>query len=156
MGRVDEDHFTAFIYRRGSSIIDYGDSMHKSPARHILPILQWVFLDIAHPSITAIKHGTIAKQSIGRGGGSCGIAAYNFIELAAKTRKRLRPWSGSEAQLFRDAALEDLIRFHYLATQSDGTFSDWTTKVLDDDMTSGVSADLSIATGYTDFNMFIP
>lgn len=159
MGRVHENHFTAFIYRRGSSVIEYGDSMHHSPPHHILPILQWVFLGIFQPEIKNIKSGVISKQGVGSGEGSCGLAALNFIQLAAETPKGLQPWTGSEARLYRDVALEGLLSFHHLATQSEGTFTDWTTKIFTDDEISENSrmmVDNSMATGYSDYNLYMP
>ncbi|KIJ97609.1 hypothetical protein K443DRAFT_133774 [Laccaria amethystina LaAM-08-1] len=156
MGRVHESHFTAFIYRRGSSVIDYGDSMHNSPPLHILPILQWVFSGVVQHEIKHIRSGIISKQGVGNGAGSCGLAALNFIQLAAETPKGLRPWTGSEARLFRDVALECLLSFHHLATRSDGTFMDWTTNFFEDEAISGSPGIDSMATGYNDYNLYAP
>lgn len=156
MGQVHESHFTAFIYRQGSSVIEYGDSMHHPPPPHILPILQWVFSGIIQHEIKHIRSGIISKQGVGNGDGSCGLAALNFIQLAAETPKGLRRWTGSEARLFRDAALECLLNFHHLATQSDGTFMDWTAKIFEDEailVSHGID---SMATGYNDYNLYSP
>ena len=154
-----ENHFTAFIYWQGSSVIEYGDSMHHPPPQHILPILQWVFMGVLQHEITHIKSGIISKQGIGSGAGSCGLAALNFIQRAAETPKGLQPWSGLEARLFCDIALECLLNFHHLATQSEGTFTNWTTKIFRDDEIYGSSEmviDNSMATGYSDYNLYMP
>ena len=129
MSRVHENHFSAFIYRQGSSVIEYGDSMHHPPPHHILPILQWVFSGVIQHEIKHIRSGVISKQGVGSGAGSCGLAALNFIQLAAETPKQLQPWTSPEARVFRDVALECLLNFHHLATQSEGTFMDWTMKI---------------------------
>lgn len=159
MSQVHENHFTAFIYRQGSSVIEYGDSMHHPPPQHILPILQWVFMGVIQHEITHIKSGIISKQGVGSGAGSCGLAALNFIQRAAETPKGLQPWSGLESRLFRDVALECLLKFHHLATQSEGTFTDWTTKIIRHEEISGSSGmmiDNSMATGYSDYNLYTP
>ncbi|KAG6913331.1 hypothetical protein DXG01_007639, partial [Tephrocybe rancida] len=127
---VSENHFKVFIYRRGSPTIEYGDSLHHTPPQDILAIIRWIFQDTCDVPITGIKAGVIAQQGPGYGDGSCGIAALNFIEAAADIRSILRPWCGSESQLFRDAALEDLLNMHHIAKQCEGTFMDWTTRVL--------------------------
>jgi hypothetical protein len=158
MGQVHENHFTAFIYRQGSSVIEYGDSMHHPPPHHILPILQWVFSGVVQHEIKHIKSGVISKQGIGSGG-SCGLAALNFIQLAAETPKGLQRWTGPEARLFRDVALECLLNFHHLATQLEGTFMDWTTNFIGDDEiseSSGMMIDNLMATGYSDYNLYMP
>ena len=129
MSRVHENHFSAFIYWQGFSVIEYGDSMHHPPPHHILPILQWVFSGVIQHEIKHIRSGVISKQGVGSGAGSCGLAALNFIQLAAETPKRLQPWTSPEARVFRDVALECLLNFHHLATQSEGTFMDWTMKI---------------------------
>ncbi|KDR79617.1 hypothetical protein GALMADRAFT_63339 [Galerina marginata CBS 339.88] len=156
MGQVHESHFTAFIYRQGSSVIEYGDSMHHPPPKHILPMLQWAFSGVVQHEIKQIRSGVISKQGAGSGAGSCGLAALNFIQLAADAPKGLRPWTGPDARLFRDVALECLLNFHHLATQSEGTFADWTTRVFGDEETSGMMIDDSMATGYSDYNLYKP
>jgi hypothetical protein len=158
MGQVHEDHFTAFIYRQGSSVIEYGDSMHHPPPQHSLPLLQWVFSGVIHHEIKHIRSGVISKQGAGSDG-SCGLAALNFIQLAAETQKGLQPWTGPATRLFRDVALECLLIFHHIATQSEGTFTDWTAKFFEDDEISGSSGmmiDNSMATGYSDYNLYMP
>ncbi|KAF8959343.1 hypothetical protein BDZ97DRAFT_1615465, partial [Flammula alnicola] len=157
MSLVMDDHFTAFIYRPGSDYIEYGDSMHQPPPSNILPLIQWVFSGICQPPISRIKHGFIAKQGPGSGEGSCGIIAHNFIEIAVGSHPEgVRRWNGSKSQLFRDAALQDLILYHYTATQTAGKFSSWTSDILDSSNTSmdGMEVNVSIGLGYNDFNNF--
>ncbi|EDR01208.1 uncharacterized protein LACBIDRAFT_312303 [Laccaria bicolor S238N-H82] len=156
MGQVHENHFTAFIYRQGSSVIEYGDSMHHAPPLHILSILQWVFSGVIQHEIKHIRCGVISKQGVSNGTGSCGLAALNFIQLAAGTPKGLRRWTGSKSRLFRDAALECLLIFHHLATQSDGTFMDWTSKFFEGEAISGSPGIDSMATGYNDYKLYVP
>jgi hypothetical protein len=161
MGQVHKNHFSSFIYRQGSSAIEYGDSLHNPPPHHILPILQWVFLGVIQHEIKHIRSGIISKQGIGSGAGSCGLAALNFIQLAVETPKGLKTWTGPESRLFRDVALECLLNFHHLAAQSEGTFTDWTTKIFEDEEIS-VSSEMMIdnlpmlATGYSDYNLYMP
>ena len=162
MGQVHENHFSAFIYRQGSTVIEYGNSMHHPPPHHILPILQWVFSSVIQHKIKNIRNGVISKQGLGSGAGSCGLAALNFIQLATETPKGLKPWTGPDSRLFHDVTLEHLLIFHHLAMQSEGTFTDWTTKVLGDDEMSGSSGTMvdnlnhSMATGYNDYNLYMP
>jgi hypothetical protein len=164
MGHVHDNHFSAFIYRQGYSVIEYGDSMHHPPPPHILPILQWVFSGVIQHEIKNIRNGVISKQGVGSGAGSCGLAALNFIQLATGTPKGMKPWTGLDARHFRDTALECLLNFHHLATQSEGTFTDWTTKIFGDDEISGSSGTVTmvenlnylIATGYNDYNLYMP
>ncbi|KAJ3516162.1 hypothetical protein NLJ89_g1290 [Agrocybe chaxingu] len=160
MSQVYEDHFTAFVYKAGSSVIKYGDSMHQLPPQDMLPVLQWIFDGICNPGITRIEAGKIARQGFGGGEGSCGIAASNFMELAVHSRPGLCPWRGSNAKQFRDAALEDLILFHYAATQTSGSFETWTTSILEefDDSLSDNSSNTESnnVSGFNDFNLYTP
>ncbi|KAF8876526.1 hypothetical protein CPB84DRAFT_1817682 [Gymnopilus junonius] len=128
MNLINGDHFMAFIYRFGSATIEYGDSMHNCPPSYLLPILKWIFEDMAQPPIKEIRAGIIAWQGVGNGEGSCGIAAYNFIELAAQTQKGLKLWI-------------DLL-----------TFSNWTVCHLP----QMLSIENAMAKGYNDFNMYAP
>ena len=154
MGQVHENHFSAFIYRQGSSVIEYGDSMHNPPPHHILPILQWVFSGVIQHEIKKIRSGVILKQGVGSGAGSCGLAALNFIQLAAETPEGPQPWTGSKSRLFRDVALECLINFHHLAMQSNSTFRDWTTKIMEHETID--NSNHLMATGYSDYNLYMP
>ncbi|KAF5383675.1 hypothetical protein D9615_003671 [Tricholomella constricta] len=156
MSSVTDNHFTAFVYRSGSPIIDYGDSLHHSPPLDVLTVIQWILAGVCQPPITDIKAGVIARQGPGNGNGSCGIAAHNFIEIAAETCIGLRAWNGSQAQTFRDAALEDLVRFHHIALQCNGNFLSWTTKISRDYDMSLPSTHVSSVSGYNDFNVYAP
>ena len=144
MGFVTNNHFVAFVDTRGSPTIIYGDSMHNPPPAYMLPIFQWVFADIS------ITQSTI--QGLGIGEGSCGIAAYNFMERAVTTRQGLKTWTGQHSRTFRNVALEDLVRMHHLAHEQGGTFGDWAICKVQ----PGSTAVSTIATGYNDFNMYAP
>ena len=111
---VFDDHYTAYVYNIGSTTIDHGDSLHLPPADDILGIISWVILGLGHPPVEIIREGTISRQNGVNGGeGSCGIAALNFIECYSDND--LRQWEGSNSYLFRDVALQNLIRYHHCA-----------------------------------------
>ncbi|KAF8890541.1 hypothetical protein CPB84DRAFT_1816349 [Gymnopilus junonius] len=152
MSLIHGDHFTAFIYQFGSATIEYGDSTHNHPPSYLLLILKWIFEDVAQPPIKEIRAGIIAWQGVGNSEGSCGIAAYNFIELAAQTWKGLKLWIGSFSHTFHDATLEDLLQMHHLAHEVGGTFSNWTVCSLP----QMSRIENAMATGYNDFNMYAP
>jgi hypothetical protein len=108
---VFDDHYTAYVYHIGSRTIDHGDSLHQPPADDILGIISWVISDLGHPPVEIICEGTISRQGCINGGeGSCGIAALNFIECYSDND--LCQWEGSNSYLFRDLALQNLIRYH--------------------------------------------
>ncbi|KDR72298.1 hypothetical protein GALMADRAFT_73963 [Galerina marginata CBS 339.88] len=164
MSLVAENHFTAFIYRPGSSVIEYGDSMHHRPPEDIVAVLQWVFSGLSETTISTISHGNIPKQGPGCGEGSCGIIAHNFIEIALGTHRthcnadKVQRWSGSQSRHFRDTALQDLILFHHTASQSAGDFATWTLPVVPDTSMHGVEVEVntSMGSGFNDFNNFTP
>ena len=127
------------------------------PPSDILPVLQWVFLGLDEIPITQIKPGFIAKQGPGNGEGSCGIITLNYIELIIGSRPEgLQRWNGPETALFRDAALHDLIQYHYIASQTPGDFSSWTSNILDVSSWTmdGTEVNMSIGSGYNDYNNF--
>jgi hypothetical protein len=159
MSLVADNHFTAFVYRPGSVSIEYGDSMHHQPPGDIIPVLQWIFHGLFETSISEINLGFIPKQGPGKGEGSCGVIAHNFIEIAVEAHPDgVRRWNGSESALFRNAILQDLISFHYAATQSAGDFSAWTSPILSprtDGLKKG-QVNISTGSGFNDFNNFSP
>jgi hypothetical protein len=123
---VVDNHYTAYVYRVGSTIVDHGDSLHQPPADDILDIISWVIAGLGHPVVDTINCGTISKQGGFNGGdGSCGIAALNFIECYADNN--LCQWQGSDSHLFRDVALQNLIRYH----DTNGEFSCASTEHID-------------------------
>jgi hypothetical protein len=157
LAHIAENHYTAFVYHLGSPYIEYGDSMHGSPPSDILTILQWIFEGTSSVPITKIVNGTISKQGLGNGEGSCGIACYNYIELATNARPGLRPWTGAEASLFRDAALEDFIRIHHLAHQAGSIMAHVNLFMSNSSSTSnevGVPTSATVLIGYNDYNMY--
>jgi hypothetical protein len=81
---IFDNHYTAYVYRVGSTVVDHGDSLHQPPADDILDIISWVITSLGHPPIDSISTGIISQQGGFNGGeGSCGIAALNFIECYA-------------------------------------------------------------------------
>ena len=152
---VLDNHYTAYIYHVGSAIVDHGDSLHQPPADDILDIISWVFTGLGHPPVDTIGSGTISKQGGFNGGdGSCGVAALNFIECNADTA--LRQWQGTDSHLFRDMALQNLIRYHNSAAQTENFSAVVRNAVADIFPIQTAAAISSLPSGYIDFNMYLP
>ncbi|KAK7016636.1 hypothetical protein R3P38DRAFT_3202877 [Favolaschia claudopus] len=84
------------------------------------------------------------------GGGSCGIAATNFVELRAGLP--IPRWQAEQSSLFRDLILQDLLLYHLIARGKTTTYSDWVvpcTHILNGE----VSLFTDVAVGYNDFNL---
>jgi hypothetical protein len=153
---VFNDHYTAYIYLVGSTSVDHGDSLQQPPADDILGIISWVIAGLGHPPVEIINVGTISKQGGVNGGeGSCGIAAFNFIERYSDNN--IRQWEGSKSYLFRDMALENLIRYHDGAEMEN--FLMVVRNIVRNVTQCGTPAPVSksgLASGYIDFNMYLP
>jgi hypothetical protein len=78
------DHYSA-VFKMCILELEHGDSMHLPAVRDLLPILRWAFAGLAayepSPNQTYIQAGLIDRQATLAGGGSCGVAATNFIEI---------------------------------------------------------------------------
>ena len=152
---VLDNHYTAYVYHVGSTITDHGDSLHQPPAEDILDIISWVFTGLGHPPVDTIRSGTISKQGGFNGGdGSCGVAVLNFIECYADTA--LRQWQGADSHLFRDMALQNLIRHHDSAAQTENFPAVVRNAVARIFPVQTATAISSLPSGYIDFNMYLP
>ncbi|KAF8805824.1 hypothetical protein BYT27DRAFT_7103590, partial [Phlegmacium glaucopus] len=146
---VFNNHYTAYVYHVGSTIIDHGDSLHQPPANDILDIISWVITGLGYPHVDTISSGTISKQGGFNGGdGSCGVAALNFIECYAD--EKLCQW-----QLFWDMALQNLICYHNGAQMENFLAVVWkpVTHISPSQTATVISP---LASGYIDFNMYLP
>jgi hypothetical protein len=151
---VINDHFTVYVYHVGTMNLDHGDSMHQPPSDDILQIFSWIFSGLVNPPVNRILPGSISRQGGSDGGdGSCGIAVLNFIQGHADGTHV--PWQGSQSQLFRDNALQNVILFHHIAGLSPTrTFHSWVQDACT--LSSDYGINPSLASGYTDFNMYLP
>ena len=152
---IFKNHYTAYVYHIGSTIVDHGDSLHQPPADDIVDIISWVIVGLGHPPIETISSGTISKQGNFHGrDGSCGIAALNFIECYADNN--LCQWQGLDSHHFRDLALQNLIRYHNSAHMV--KFSEVVRHMVVCVSLSqtGTAASSDLASGYIDFNMYLP
>jgi hypothetical protein len=155
---IFDNHYTAYVYRVGSTVVDHGDSLHQPPADDILDIISWVITGLGHPPVDSISTGIISQQGGFNGGeGSCGIAALNFIECYADTE--LHWWEGSNSHLFRDMALQNLIHYHDGAQIENfcGLTTVWNivANISLPQPASAISKS-PLASGYIDFNMYLP
>jgi len=152
---IFDDHYTAYVYHVGSTIVNHGDSLHQPPAKDILGIISWIIAGLGHPPIEAIDSGTISKQGGFNGGdGSCRVAALNFIECYADNN--LRRWEGLDLHIFRELALQNLIHYHDGAQM--GSFLEVVQNTVTCISSSQTAAATSfdLASGYIDFNMYLP
>ncbi|KAF6755020.1 hypothetical protein DFP72DRAFT_744537, partial [Ephemerocybe angulata] len=117
-------HFTAFTHRVGSDSFEYGDSMHDSPDLAVGHLLQQSLSTKRVPLPSAVVSGTINRQGGSNGGGgSCGVASFNFIQRHITPGRRM--WAGSMAREFRDEILGNLIHYSVLSQESVGTANQW-------------------------------
>ena len=155
---IFDNHYTAYVYRVGSTVLDHGDSLHQPPADDILDIISWVITGLGHLPIDTISTGIISQQGGFNGGeGSCGIAALNFIECYADAK--LQRWEGSNSHVFWDMALQNLIRYHDSAQVENfrglTTVRNIVANISLPQLASAVS-ESPLASGYIDFNMYLP
>ncbi|KAF8188519.1 hypothetical protein K438DRAFT_1594204 [Mycena galopus ATCC 62051] len=132
----------------------YGDSLHLPAARDILPILRWAFSGLPgfepSPSQTHITPGLIDRQQALAGGGSCGIAATNFIECRAGLG--LPRWRAAQSAEFRNIFLRDLLLYHLIARKKTSSYTDWVTP-CSLNVNGEVPGLTDEAVGYNDFNL---
>ena len=128
--------------------------LHQPPADDILDIISWVIVGLGHPPVKTISSGTISKQGGFNGGdGSCGVAALNFIECYADNN--LCQWQGLDSHRFRDLALQNLIRYHNSAQMAN--FPEVVQNTVCASLgKTGATASFNLASGYIDFNMYLP
>ncbi|KAJ7602404.1 hypothetical protein DFH06DRAFT_951514, partial [Mycena polygramma] len=95
--------------------LEHGDSLGHDPAPDVLPVIQWVFSDLTNTTCMSlpparITQGVIAKQRSDAGGGSCFLAAQNFIESRADPSTPR--WIPERSAEFRNKALRELVLYH--------------------------------------------
>jgi hypothetical protein len=112
------NHYSA-IFKLSIADLEHGDSLHLPAAPDILRILRWAFAGLRHyepaQNLVHIKPGLIDRQTTLAGGGSCGIAAMNFIEF--RVGLGAPRWRSTESTKFRDAFLRELLLYHLLARE---------------------------------------
>ncbi|KAJ7222742.1 hypothetical protein B0H12DRAFT_963129, partial [Mycena haematopus] len=135
--------------------LELGDSLHLPAVRDILLILRWAFAGLGHfapsPEQDHIQPGLIDRQRTLAGGGSCGIASSNFIEI--RSGLGIPRWRAAQSAQFRDMFLQDILLYHLLARRKTTTYSDWVTpctRVSNGEVSSFIP---EIGVGYNDFNL---
>ncbi|KAK6971450.1 hypothetical protein R3P38DRAFT_3242423 [Favolaschia claudopus] len=131
---------------------DEASEKSRCDAPDLLPILRWAFsgLNRFAPPLQqqSIQSGLMDVQGTYSGGGSCGIAATNFVELRAGLP--IPRWQAEQSSLFRDLILQDLLLYHLIARGKTTTYSDW---VVPCTHNGEVSLFTDVAVGYNDFNL---
>lgn len=153
----DSGHYSSYLTSVDAVKFNHGDSMHNPPLADALPVLQWVFSDIPGFSQEGIdsEAGQVAHQGLGNGGdGSCGLAAFNFVE------RHLDPsipsWSGQHSQVFRDCALRDLILYHFTAKEASGCVLNWVSRCVPTTKHDMLVNNANGFCGYNDYNLYSP
>ena len=77
-----DHHYHGFLYDTSTTSLTlvHGDSQHGRPPCDVLLILQWILRGLSYRLPVDIETGAIDLQGFIVGRGSCGIAAYNFVE----------------------------------------------------------------------------
>ncbi|PPQ82718.1 hypothetical protein CVT24_009926 [Panaeolus cyanescens] len=155
---LQDSHYTGMVYHTGDTSIQYGDSLQG----YAPPFLGRIFslalstASQALPSFVDDWPGQINQQGGSNGGeGSCGIAVLNFIQHAYDNTTR--KWAGPFSSFFRDEALVDLLTFHCISKQQDGTPEKWMRQIPFD--SRGHQSDFCLyefETIYDDFNLYMP
>ncbi|KAJ6453871.1 hypothetical protein C8R47DRAFT_939222, partial [Mycena vitilis] len=147
------EHYAALV-KVSLQDIELGDSLHQGPAEDIFIMLRWVLAGLATHEIgpnTQIRPGAIDRQSALAGGGSCGIAGTNFVEVRANIG--VEPWRAKRSEAFRDEMLRDLLLFHLIAKRK--TFGTWVVPCTLASVGEKISFDPA-GVGYNDFNLYMP
>ncbi|KAJ3861143.1 hypothetical protein EV359DRAFT_19804, partial [Lentinula novae-zelandiae] len=145
----DAGHYAAY-FCDGAAVFQHGDSLHHPPASDICDVLNWVLADIFPPK--TVCTGSIALQpGSGQGSGSCGIAAFNFIEC--RVNECASEWTPVVSPAFRQKMLIDIITYHFIATDAPGVLNDWVATCVPSDTPSSSVDALS---GYVDYNLTCP
>ncbi|KAJ7511950.1 hypothetical protein B0H11DRAFT_2371455 [Mycena galericulata] len=148
------DHFSG-IFKFALSDLLLGDSLHLPAAPDILPILRWAFYGLHDfappPTQTHIESGLIDRQRTLVGGGSCGIAAMNFVEN--RVGLDIPRWRAAQSARFRDSVLRELLLFHLIAPRKTTVYSDWVVSctLVGAGEIPGFVPDVPV--GYNDFNL---
>jgi hypothetical protein len=109
------NHYSGYILTAFQHL-QHGDSLHRAPAKDILPILEWILsgLDTGSPGVA--EPGIMDLQGRGGGDGSCAIAAHNFIACVADST--LNRWTSPTSRDVRDQLLRELCIYHKFASDS--------------------------------------
>ncbi|KAJ6453879.1 hypothetical protein C8R47DRAFT_242718, partial [Mycena vitilis] len=149
------EHYAALV-KVSLQDIELGDSLHQGPAEDIFIMLRWVLAGLATHEIgpnTQIRPGAIDRQSALAGGGSCGIAGTNFVEVRANIG--VEPWRAKRSEAFRDEMLRDLLLFHLIAKRKTSSFGTWVVPCTLASVGEKISFDPA-GVGYNDFNLYMP
>ncbi|KAK7434283.1 hypothetical protein VKT23_020284 [Stygiomarasmius scandens] len=143
-------HYTAYIFQSTNSTLWFRDSLAHHFDLAIKKLLDWILADIT--SLLFVEAGLIAQQPPdGVGSGSCGVAAFNFIER--QCIPDVISWSPSNSDQVRCSMLQDLIRYHLIAAETTGELTDWITTIPSVCENHGVN--LSVY-NYVDCNAIVP
>ncbi|KAJ7163676.1 hypothetical protein C8R46DRAFT_901901 [Mycena filopes] len=94
--------------------LEHGDSLHLRIMPDLIPVLQWAFMDLhGFTPAGGVRTGLVDRQKTVAGGGSCGIAATNFVEHRAGLG--IPRWHAAQSAQFRDKFLRDIILYHVIA-----------------------------------------
>ena len=151
----DGNHYTSYVTSTNAVKFNHGDSMLNPPLADALKVFQWVFSDIPGFGQERIDSEQVARQGHGNGGdGSCGLAAFNFVE------RHLDPsipsWSGQHSQLFRDHALRDLVLYHMTAKEASGCILSWVSRCVPTTKHDTPVHNTDGFCGYDDYNLYSP
>ncbi|KAE9386418.1 hypothetical protein BT96DRAFT_1006114 [Gymnopus androsaceus JB14] len=118
----DNNYYLAYDFKEYELCFEFGDSKFGNPPDDIQTTVNWILKGISMPC--EIQRGFISTQpGVGRGSGSCGVAAFNFIE---RKRNLLLPsWTPTSSSNLQMKMLLDLVIYHFIATDTPGTFDDW-------------------------------
>ncbi|THU93981.1 hypothetical protein K435DRAFT_602551, partial [Dendrothele bispora CBS 962.96] len=157
-----DNHFTAYFIDSSTRVLWYGDSLGHTFDLSIASVVNWVLDGICAP--LTVRPGQISSQPVNgsTGSGSCGIAAFNFVERRVTATV---PWTPQTSDEIRKSMIRDLVTYHIIATQTQGAsrlsylfygydYNNWTTTCVD----TGMNDSDQTATIYTynDYNLFRP
>ncbi|KAJ6485399.1 hypothetical protein C8R47DRAFT_938823, partial [Mycena vitilis] len=152
-----EEHYSG-LYKLRIDELEHGDSMHHPAARDLLRILRWALAGLPgfEPPAgqTHITAGLVDRQTTSSGEGSCGIAAFNFVDF--RIGMGTPRWMAAQSAQFRDLFLQDMLLYHLIARRRTTTYSDWVTPcdLASNGEIAGFITD--VAVGYRDYNLDRP
>ncbi|KAF9058960.1 hypothetical protein BDP27DRAFT_1204809, partial [Rhodocollybia butyracea] len=105
----DNGHYSGYRLEGSTRILEHGDSLLAKCAPDIGSVLNWILAGISGP--LTVESGIIQLQpGIGPGSGSCGVAAFNFIE--EEVDNSVPAWTPIDLPQFRRKMLLDLVVYH--------------------------------------------
>jgi hypothetical protein len=107
-----------YMYQSTTGTLWYGDSLGHLHDSIVKEVLEWLLRGIA--VLKVVRAGQIARQPTNgsMGSGSCGAAAFNFIER--RCIPGISSWSASNSDQARYSMLRDLINYHLTAKDTTG------------------------------------